>query len=227
MQRTIPWTLLLTMILTFTGPTDDHRASGQALDPIPLDDEGTYESDLPAPPQEAAAADEPKDYSQAYLGVTFDPQVRNAVVARSVSAGSPADQAGVRAGDTIDSVNGRRVSSYQEVLDIVNRLRPGEVLDIDISRRISVRARAVLDGQPIGSKHSVLYPPAVVLEPLPTPATYQPRARQIVPPNSANSYRQNNANNYRQRPNASSPNSRSNDRDRGNRNRGRLPRRRD
>jgi membrane-associated protease RseP (regulator of RpoE activity) len=156
--------------------------------------------------------------------VTFDPQVRNAAVARSVTAGSPADLAGIKAGDTIVSVNGRRIASYDDVLRWVDRLKPGDVLDIDVSRRVSVRARAVLDGQPVDGTTSN-YRPAI--ESLPVPAGYQsqPPVRRV--PTNANSLRprvnygapQGGNNNVNRSNN-------SNDRDRGFPGRERAPRRR-
>jgi hypothetical protein len=81
-----------------------------------------------------------------YLGITFDPQYADAAVARSVVPGGPADQAGIQPGDTIDAINDQPVSSYRDAYAIVDALRPGEIVDIDFSRRVSGRTQAVLAG---------------------------------------------------------------------------------
>jgi membrane-associated protease RseP (regulator of RpoE activity) len=83
-----------------------------------------------------------------YLGITFDPQYAGAVVASAVVPGGPADQAGIQPGDTIEAINDRRVSSYRDAAAIVDVLRPGEIVDIDYSRRVSGRTQAVLGGDP-------------------------------------------------------------------------------
>ncbi len=83
-----------------------------------------------------------------FLGITFDPQYADAAVARAVVPGGPADQAGIQPGDTIDAINDRRVSSYRDASAIVDVLRPGEIVDIDYSRRVSGRTQAVLGGGP-------------------------------------------------------------------------------
>ncbi|HEX2476809.1 MAG TPA: PDZ domain-containing protein [Lacipirellulaceae bacterium] len=81
-----------------------------------------------------------------YLGITFDPEYTDAAVARSVVPGGPADQAGIQPGDTIDAINDQTVSSYRDAYAIVQALRPGEIVDIDFSRRVSGRTQAVLGG---------------------------------------------------------------------------------
>jgi S1-C subfamily serine protease len=86
----------------------------------------TYEADLavPQPPiggQQGAAL----------LGVTFDTQVPNAAVVLSVNPGSPAAQAGISAGDEIVSINGQRITSYQNAIQVVGMLRPGDQAQIE------------------------------------------------------------------------------------------------
>ena len=51
----------------------------------------------------------------------------------AVVAGSPAEQAGFAPGDVIESVNGRRIASFDDIIDIVT-LRPGESLSFVVDR---------------------------------------------------------------------------------------------
>jgi predicted metalloprotease with PDZ domain len=114
----------------------------------------------PAPP--AAELPAARDLSgPAYLGVTFDPQYRNAAVVRSVSPRSPADQAGLQPGDVIESLLGQRVRSYLDVQDVIASSRPGEVLQLGFSRRITINTQLVLDSAPGATERSVAYPPDV------------------------------------------------------------------
>jgi len=224
MQRTAIWAQAVAIILVF-AMRDEHVAAQQIPDPAPIGDEEELESDLPLPQQLPDGRQDLRDYSRAFLGVTFDPKVRDAAVARSVSAGSPADQSGVRAGDTIVSLNGQKVGTYDDVLATIAKLRPGDVLDVEISRRVSVKARAVLEGQPVGGEHTTGY--HVEAERLPAPASSQTPPRTIRTPANANT--------QRPRPNESAPQNRSsnvnrsddsNERDRDDRGRGRFLRRR-
>ena len=115
--------------------------------PVPFDDAA------PAPLQElplpAPAGDEAEEAAipmgRAFLGVTFDPGVPNAAVVRSITPGSPAEQAGLRAGDTVETLNDQTVTAYQDVLEAVRWMKPGDSLDIVASRRVSIRTQAVLE----------------------------------------------------------------------------------
>jgi membrane-associated protease RseP (regulator of RpoE activity) len=112
-------------------------------------------------PQSPSTHDLPvpaKDSSVAFLGVTFDRKERAAVV-RSVAAGSPAEQAGLQPNDVIETLQGRRVRTDQDVLDIVARMRPGDVLDIEFSRRMNIRTQAPLASAPPAASHRVGYSP--------------------------------------------------------------------
>jgi membrane-associated protease RseP (regulator of RpoE activity) len=201
MRPTMLSTLPIFIVAVFGLMANQQRLAAQLLPPS-VEANADYESELPSPPQssgrehsvllepplEPEAAIDPiatyeperiRDFSQAYLGVTFDPQYQTAAVARSVTAGSPADQAGIKAGDTIVSVNGRRITGYDDVLRWVDRLKPGDVLDIDVTRRVSVKARAVLDGQPVGARTTNYRP---VIERLPEPTQVRPAPRANLRP---------------------------------------------
>lgn len=161
------WTVA--MILGMCGV--DWAAAQQLIDPSPVADEPELAADLSSPEHSLVVEKPTSGVSRAYFGVTFDPQVRDAAVARSVTAGSPADEAGVQAGDAIVSMNGQNVSTYDDVLRLIDRLKPGDVLDVEVSRRVSVRTRAVLAGAPVGVEHAAGY--RVNPEALPAPAGYQ------------------------------------------------------
>jgi membrane-associated protease RseP (regulator of RpoE activity) len=148
-----------------------HTAAQQAVDPRPLEDEPELASDLPLPEHSLVVAPTASSGSRPFFGVTFEPAVRNAAVARSVHAGSPADEAGVQAGDTIESLNGRPMGSYDDVLRTIGALQPGDVLDIEVSRRVSLRARAVLNAAPGSLEHTAGY--HAESEALPAPTEYR------------------------------------------------------
>jgi predicted metalloprotease with PDZ domain len=208
MRRMFLGTILLIIVLALRLLEADRAAAQETL-PAPGSDGAGLESELPPPPQALDNSQQARDFSQAYLGVTFDPSIRDAAVARSVTAGSPADAAGLRAGDTIKTLNGRRIGSHDEVLRTINALRPGDVLDIDVSRRVSMNMRAVLDGKPLDGRRTTGY--RIEAEPLPLPADFR------EPPPRPNSP-QYNRNTPRQRPNYSAPENR-----RGNLNRNARP----
>jgi hypothetical protein len=71
--------------------------------------------------------------NKAFLGVVFDTRYDNAVVVRQVYPNSPAQRAGVRPGDTILSINGDKVSSPDDVTEIVSDLEPGEEIELQVS----------------------------------------------------------------------------------------------
>jgi C-terminal processing protease CtpA/Prc len=89
---------------------------------------------------------------QAYLGVTFDAQVRDAAVVARVTAGSPAEEAGLQPGDMIVAMNGDQIMSYRDAISMIRTLRPGDRLDIVLERgRSELETEAVLAGQPAGN----------------------------------------------------------------------------
>ena len=77
----------------------------------------------------------------AYLGVTFDPQSNRGAVVRSVAPGSPAENAGIRPGNVIVAVNDRRVSTFQDVIDSVAAIPPGQELDLVVVHRLTLSTR--------------------------------------------------------------------------------------
>jgi regulator of sigma E protease len=76
----------------------------------------------------------------------------------AVVAGSPAEQAGFAPGDVIESVNGRRIASFDDIIDFVT-LRPGESLSFVVDRgghEINLTATPALTSidTPAGAQHA-------------------------------------------------------------------------
>jgi predicted metalloprotease with PDZ domain len=141
-------------------------------------------SELPAPL--ANNVDDLPGNTPAYLGITFDPQVRGAAVARAVAPGSPADLAGVEPGDVIEALNNQLVESHFDAIQIISAMRPGELLDIDFSRRMQIRTQASLVRQPVDApRETATYsrgvnPRPVTEESLPAPAYRQDRLERAA-----------------------------------------------
>jgi len=132
----------------------------------------------------------PRTSTNAYLGVTFASDERAAII-RSIAPGSPAEQAGLQPNDQIESLQGRRIRTSQDVLDIVAKMRPGDVLDVSFTRRMNIRTQAPLASAPSTGPRSVAYPPDSPADIMPAPEdpTTQPNRRsnwwdQINPSNA-------------------------------------------
>jgi membrane-associated protease RseP (regulator of RpoE activity) len=104
----------------------------------------------------------------AYLGVTFAGDERAAII-RKIAPGSPAEQAGLQPNDLIETLQGRRIRTNQDVLDIVAKMRPGDVLDIGFTRRMNIRTQAPLASAPSATPQSVGYPPDSPTSIMPAP----------------------------------------------------------
>jgi membrane-associated protease RseP (regulator of RpoE activity) len=83
----------------------------------------------------------------AWLGVTLDRRYDDAAVVRDVVPDSPAEFAGVRQGDWIVRLNGRRVTSASHLTSLVDSMRPGEEVDVEVARRVTRNLVATLEGQ--------------------------------------------------------------------------------
>ena len=68
-----------------------------------------------------------------YLGVTSAPHPSGAEI-QGVTSGSPAQSAGLRAGDVITGVDGSPVRAPEDVSEVVNALEPGDEVEVEVSR---------------------------------------------------------------------------------------------
>ena len=127
-----------------------NRATGQVFPGAGSESEAANGVQLPPPEEPDDVESGPllppanRD-ARPYLGITFDPEFRDAAVVDSIIPGSPAEEAGLQPGDTVDAINDEPVGSFQDMVAIMEELQPGEIIDIDFSRRISARTQAVLD----------------------------------------------------------------------------------
>jgi serine protease Do len=88
------------------------------------------------------------------LGVTVTPLsdqlaqyfgVKEGALVTSVDSGSPAADAGLRAGDVITTVDGRSIRTAADLAEEVRRARPGDGIEIGVTRdRQSLRLKATL-----------------------------------------------------------------------------------
>lgn len=80
-----------------------------------------------------------------YLGITYEPitprqalasdlPVDHGVLVTSVEPGSPADQAGVRNGDIITSLNGQALDGDHPLVNELFRYRPGDTVTLEVFR---------------------------------------------------------------------------------------------
>ncbi len=93
----------------------------------------------------------PLSPTSAWLGVNFESTPRGALV-RGVVAGSPADEAGLREGDLIQAVDGRRVNPAHPLDRHIAALEPGAWVELRIERDGSVREMRVrLGARPVES----------------------------------------------------------------------------
>ena len=88
-----------------------------------------------AAPREPAAPDKPAAPAKggAWLGLTLDNK-DEVVLASEVTAGSPAEKAGLKAGDEILKVNGKAVGSTGDIIGRVRDSAPGDKLKFTIKR---------------------------------------------------------------------------------------------
>jgi C-terminal processing protease CtpA/Prc len=91
-----------------------------------------------------ASHSQSQQHGQAFLGVQLDDRYDDSAVVKAVYRGSPAEQAGLRPGDTIVSLNGQEVGSPHDLTDIVGDMQPGEEVRLQIARRQNVNAQVRL-----------------------------------------------------------------------------------
>jgi serine protease Do/serine protease DegQ len=78
------------------------------------------------------------------LAAAFGLEGRNGAVLVNILAGSPAEQAGLRAGDVVTAVNGRRVRDAADLRNHIGLMRVGDPVELQIlgdRKPLNVRAR--------------------------------------------------------------------------------------
>jgi S1-C subfamily serine protease len=88
---------------------------------------------------------------RAWLGVFFDSRYDNVVVVQAVQEGSAAEDAGIRAGDRIMSINGRRVQTPSQLSQMIGSMEPGDRVEIDVARWQTRQVEAQLGERPATS----------------------------------------------------------------------------
>jgi regulator of sigma E protease len=91
------------------------------------------------------------------LGFQFWEPPLSSIVGR-VEPGTPADKAGLKVGDQIVAVNGRRIADFKDILDVTGTSKPGDELTIRYVRgadertvRAKLASRKGPNGQNVGS----------------------------------------------------------------------------
>jgi len=75
------------------------------------------------------------DSHRAYLGIRVGDTGGNGVYAGSVTAGGPAANAGLKAGDVIVSVNGRPTPTTDDLSSVLSQLRPGQKVPVVVQHQ--------------------------------------------------------------------------------------------
>jgi serine protease Do len=76
--------------------------------------------------------------ASAYLGVTHDDDANDCKLAR-VTEGSPADKAGLKAGDVISKFDGKDVKTYDDMLALLAKKKPGDEVEVIVKRGSDVK----------------------------------------------------------------------------------------
>lgn len=109
----------------------------------------------------------------ALLGVTMDPQYPEAAVVRQVTPGGSAEQAGLRPGDMIASIDRTQIGNPADVTNYVAAKQPGEQIEMEFVRpirRSEVKAAAPEEGLGVPAPAPSASPAAVeTAEPIPPP----------------------------------------------------------
>lgn len=95
-------------------------------------DDDTFDAvdSVPRQPKLGSWADTPT------LGVALDLQEPHRAIIRKVYPNSPAQEFGLRAGDTIVVISGHRITSPQQVIDLISGREPGSSVEIEYVRPV-------------------------------------------------------------------------------------------
>ena len=84
----------------------------------------------------------------AQLRTALGVEAPDGALVMDVEAKSPADKAGLRAGDVLTRVDGKTVGDAGEILDAVGDRRPGDTVQVEFVRDRAPRTAAVVLGKP-------------------------------------------------------------------------------
>ena len=73
----------------------------------------------------------------AYLGVSWDPEDERVLIER-VTTDSPAEKAGIRAGDIITNFDGRKIKDFNDLLQQIARKKPKDSVSIRVQRESEI-----------------------------------------------------------------------------------------
>jgi photosystem II stability/assembly factor-like uncharacterized protein len=76
----------------------------------------------------------PKPSSEAYLGVIGEDAKPSGAALGEITSGSPADKAGLKAGDVIQSAGGKDVPNYAALVELLGKQKAGDKLTLKITR---------------------------------------------------------------------------------------------
>ncbi len=68
-----------------------------------------------------------------FIGVSGDPNARNAVIS-AVQPNGPAAKAGLKAGDIVTKLAGKKVTNFASLAAIVRTKKPGDKIDVEVTR---------------------------------------------------------------------------------------------
>ncbi len=88
----------------------------------------------------------PRFLGSGYIGVELQPSSGGRFSARLVLPGSPAERAGLKQGDVIDSINGQRPASFQDVLDLITSAPAKTPLKLVVERSGTALNLQVISG---------------------------------------------------------------------------------
>ena len=81
----------------------------------------------------------------AFLGVMANPAAEGAIELIDVVEGSPAEKAGLKKGDILESINGKGVSDFNGLVEVLSELKPDDEVEIGYTREGSEQTtKAVL-----------------------------------------------------------------------------------
>lgn len=82
------------------------------------------------------------------IAMRFGIRVREGVFVAAVQSGSPADQGGVRAGDVIVSLDGKKIASPEALRQEIAKISPGTSIEVTLYRGQQEKKIQIAVGSP-------------------------------------------------------------------------------